>query len=76
MAKQSVVNAIKGKSKAMYKTGGVSPQTLRDIQKLYKTISIAPDDNALERKYFHGGYKGKACKTCFTKFSVNGTCNC
>lgn len=75
MAKRSMKAAILGKSKSMYPTGGTNPRTLRAIHKLYKTVPSSKTDEEYEKE-ITGGYVGKACPTCFVKFSKTGECNC
>jgi len=77
MAKRSIVGAIRNKSKAVYPTAGTKPVTLLAIHKLAPKGFAMANDEELERKYIHGGYKNKKmCPTCFVRYSVTGACNC
>jgi hypothetical protein len=78
MAKQSYIKAIRGKSTAMYKTGGTRPYELHAIHALMQGNGFF-DPNADEKaeRSIDGGFKNKSiCPTCFVRFSKNGSCNC
>lgn len=78
MAKRSSAKAIRDKSKAMFPTAGSKAPKLNAILdgRGKPPIGMMPSDEELEAKYIDGGYTGKACPTCFTKYSKSGSCNC
>jgi len=78
MAKRSYISAIKAKSTTAYPLAGSSGPRIHAVHALQKG-RFAPQGDLDEKadRSIDGGYTDRrTCPDCYTRYSVNGSCNC